>query len=248
MVAIFFKFNFPGKSCLFTATSGQIILFLFKSHHFRTYFLYMIRYNNISRPVHDHPCLNSGGCDSQPPGLRPLRLMKKIILSVGVGLIEWLMIFQYHFIHTILSILSYNAVLSAIQRTDLYQNHVIISSLSSNKGNWGYTFPGMSIQNGGYKEAIRRSWCNTISLYHEWGLLWLRHEPLPVIGPALWNQRPFFDMLILIKSQVPLFVLSKLFFSLQVSCTESASGWCALLQEALPKCVDTKIMFLILLL
>ena len=31
----------------------QIILFLFKSHHFRTYFLYMIRYNNISRPVHD---------------------------------------------------------------------------------------------------------------------------------------------------------------------------------------------------
>jgi len=24
-----------------------------QSHHFRTYFLYMIRYNNISRPVHD---------------------------------------------------------------------------------------------------------------------------------------------------------------------------------------------------
>ena len=33
--------------------SGQIILFLFKSNHFRIYFLYMIRYNNISRPVHD---------------------------------------------------------------------------------------------------------------------------------------------------------------------------------------------------
>src|SRR6218665_2547443 len=43
---------FPGKNWPFTATSGQIILFLFKSHHFRTYFLYMIRYNNISRP-HD---------------------------------------------------------------------------------------------------------------------------------------------------------------------------------------------------
>src|SRR6218665_2407853 len=28
-------------------------LFLFKSHHFRTYFLYMIRYNNIVRPDHD---------------------------------------------------------------------------------------------------------------------------------------------------------------------------------------------------
>src|SRR6218665_3299535 len=36
-----------------TATSWQIILFLFKSHHFRTYSLYTIRYNNISRPVHD---------------------------------------------------------------------------------------------------------------------------------------------------------------------------------------------------
>src|SRR6218665_3250513 len=37
------KFDFPGKNCSFTATSGQIILFLFKSHHFRTYmyFLYM---------------------------------------------------------------------------------------------------------------------------------------------------------------------------------------------------------------
>ena len=32
---------------------SKIILFLFKSHHFRTYFLYMIRYNNILRPVHD---------------------------------------------------------------------------------------------------------------------------------------------------------------------------------------------------
>ena len=35
--------DFPGKNWLFTAISGQIILFLFKSHHFRTYFLYMIR-------------------------------------------------------------------------------------------------------------------------------------------------------------------------------------------------------------
>ena len=51
------NFDFPGKNCSFTATSGQIILFLFEGHHFRTYmhFLYMIRYNNISRPVHDLP-------------------------------------------------------------------------------------------------------------------------------------------------------------------------------------------------
>src|SRR6218665_32447 len=46
------KLDFQAKNCPFTATSGQIILFLFKSNHFRTYFLYMIRYN-ISRPVHD---------------------------------------------------------------------------------------------------------------------------------------------------------------------------------------------------
>jgi len=42
-----------AKSWLFTVISGQISLFLFKSHHFRKYFLYMIRYNNILRPVHD---------------------------------------------------------------------------------------------------------------------------------------------------------------------------------------------------
>ena len=29
--------HFPGKNWSFTAISGQIILFLFKSHHFRTY-------------------------------------------------------------------------------------------------------------------------------------------------------------------------------------------------------------------
>src|SRR6218665_2442678 len=49
--------NFQTKLTI-TATFGQIILFLFKSHHFETYFLYIIRYNSISRPVHDHttPC------------------------------------------------------------------------------------------------------------------------------------------------------------------------------------------------
>ena len=48
--------NFPGKNWLFTAISGQIILFLFKSHRFRTYSLY--RHNNILRSVsdpHDRP-------------------------------------------------------------------------------------------------------------------------------------------------------------------------------------------------
>src|SRR6218665_997374 len=45
--------DFPAKNCPFTATSRQLILFLFKSHHFRTNVLYVIRYNNISRPVFD---------------------------------------------------------------------------------------------------------------------------------------------------------------------------------------------------
>src|SRR6218665_3925920 len=58
------RFDFQAKNCQFTATSGQIILFLFKSNHFRTYFLYMIRYNNISRPVHDSN-------DPLRPSLRP---------------------------------------------------------------------------------------------------------------------------------------------------------------------------------
>src|SRR6218665_308795 len=57
------NFDFSGKSCSFTATSGQIFLFLFKSHHFRTYFLYMIRCNNISRPVHDP---HDPSCDPSP--------------------------------------------------------------------------------------------------------------------------------------------------------------------------------------
>src|SRR6218665_3704973 len=71
------NFEFPGKNCSFTAISGQIILFLFKSHHFRKYFLNMLRYNNISRPVHEPPATplrtppttpvqNLGGRDPQP--------------------------------------------------------------------------------------------------------------------------------------------------------------------------------------
>src|SRR6218665_502710 len=80
------KIDFSSQKSPFTATSGQIILFLFKSHHFRIPFehtsLYMIRYNNISRPVHDSndpsatlpstPCPKSGGRDPQLPGLPPL--------------------------------------------------------------------------------------------------------------------------------------------------------------------------------
>ena len=66
--------DFPGKNLPFTATSWQIILFLFKSQHFQTYFLYMIRYRLIifhdpSTTPHDPlrpqrpTCLKSGGRD-----------------------------------------------------------------------------------------------------------------------------------------------------------------------------------------
>src|SRR6218665_992388 len=64
------KIDFPGKNCSFTATSGQIILFLFKSLHFRTYFLYMLRYNNISRPsttsLRPSPAQNLGVATPNP--------------------------------------------------------------------------------------------------------------------------------------------------------------------------------------
>src|SRR6218665_2376753 len=78
------KSIFQAKNCSFTATFGQIILFLFKSNHFRTYFLYMIRYrpNNISRPVHDSndppatlratPPPKIWGSRPSAPGLTPL--------------------------------------------------------------------------------------------------------------------------------------------------------------------------------
>jgi len=65
------KFDFPRNNWPFTSISGQIILFLFKSHHFRADFLYVIIYNNISRPVHDPPTTpwtKSGGRD--PPSSR----------------------------------------------------------------------------------------------------------------------------------------------------------------------------------
>src|SRR6218665_4005560 len=70
--------DFPGKNWLFTAISGPIILFLFKSHHLGTYFLYMIRYNNILRPANDPSCdppaQNLGSRDPQPPELTPMML------------------------------------------------------------------------------------------------------------------------------------------------------------------------------
>src|SRR6218665_3008232 len=42
------KFDFPRKKLSIYSISLQKY-----TNHFRTYFLYMIRYNNISRPVHD---------------------------------------------------------------------------------------------------------------------------------------------------------------------------------------------------
>src|SRR6218665_3715343 len=79
------NFDFQGKNWLFTGISGQIILVIFKSHHFRTYFLYIMRYNKMLRPIHDpydhpspcdplqpHPPLPPAqNPDPQPPGLTP---------------------------------------------------------------------------------------------------------------------------------------------------------------------------------
>jgi len=54
-LAIYFKMSvYPDRICHLglglQLNSSQIILYRLKSHHFRTYFLYMITYNNVSRP------------------------------------------------------------------------------------------------------------------------------------------------------------------------------------------------------
>src|SRR6218665_2444532 len=83
--AISYKISiFQAKNWPFTATSGQIILFLFKSHHFRTYFLYIIKYNNISRPVREPlrpPAQNLGV--STP---NTLRIDAPVCVGVCVGM------------------------------------------------------------------------------------------------------------------------------------------------------------------
>ena len=69
---------FLDKICHLQLNSRQIILFRLKSHHFRIYYLYMIRYNNASRPPtvpcdpHDPLPKIWGVATSQPPGLTPL--------------------------------------------------------------------------------------------------------------------------------------------------------------------------------
>jgi len=73
-----------SKFAVYSYNSWEIILYLLKSHHFRirTYLLYIIIKNNISRPVHDlppatstTPCPKSGGRDLSTPGLTPMSLL-----------------------------------------------------------------------------------------------------------------------------------------------------------------------------
>src|SRR6218665_587482 len=64
------KFDFPSKKLsIYSYLLAIIILVLFKSNHFRTYFLYMIRYNNFSRPVH---------ASNAPPAPLPATPLPKI--------------------------------------------------------------------------------------------------------------------------------------------------------------------------
>src|SRR6218665_4039142 len=74
------NFDFPGINWLFAAISGQIILFLFKSHHFLTYLLYMVRYmifyapSTIPTTPHDPPAQNLGGSRLPNPPHLPLSI------------------------------------------------------------------------------------------------------------------------------------------------------------------------------
>src|SRR6218665_1821563 len=87
--------NFPlsrGQICHLQLNSGQIILFHLESHHFRTYFLYTVRYNNVSRHSKTLP---RPFCDSpnnpQPPELTPMSTDADVISVRFVDLIlRWL--------------------------------------------------------------------------------------------------------------------------------------------------------------
>ena len=67
---------YPDNICHLQLNSRQIILFRLKSHHFRTYFLNMISYNNVSQLVHDPPAIPQpkiwGSWHPNPPGLTPM--------------------------------------------------------------------------------------------------------------------------------------------------------------------------------
>src|SRR6218665_2934439 len=76
------KFDFPSKKLsIYSYLWANYSISLQKYNHFRTYFLYMIRYNNISRPVHGSndplrpslrpACPKLGGATPLPPELSP---------------------------------------------------------------------------------------------------------------------------------------------------------------------------------
>jgi len=77
---------YPDKICHLQLNSRHIILFRLKSHHFRTYFVYMIRYNNVSRPpatLHDLPSPKSGVVTFQTPRieLSPVFIQSRLFNS-----------------------------------------------------------------------------------------------------------------------------------------------------------------------
>ena len=88
----FRQFN---KISIFQAIIAHLQLLLGKLFYFSSkittfeYFQYMIRYNNISRPVHDPlrpPTVkNLGVATSQPPGLTPLFQCDQAISVSGVS-------------------------------------------------------------------------------------------------------------------------------------------------------------------
>ena len=66
---------------------GKLFYFLYKSHHFRTYFPCIIRYNNISRPVHDpHDPSTQNLRWSRPPAPRIDAPDQKIINNYKLSL------------------------------------------------------------------------------------------------------------------------------------------------------------------
>ena len=62
------NFRLSRQNFRIQLNSGQIILFRLKSHHVRSYFLYMMRHNNISQPpaTPTTPGPKSGGVATPP--------------------------------------------------------------------------------------------------------------------------------------------------------------------------------------
>jgi len=81
-----FRLSREIRNLPFTAKFWANYSISLKSHHFRTYFLYMIGYNFVSRPPckpHDPQLKFWGSRHDQPPGLTPMQFASSFLSPVN---------------------------------------------------------------------------------------------------------------------------------------------------------------------